>query len=308
MAKKTKMSTDIHHIKTISQLHEMQGLPKPTHPLISIVDVSQWEIPEQWIGFKSTTALYSIALKDKSCGMMYGRNMYDFDEGVMIFTAPNQVQSVTKTQKIDEIKGWMLFFHPDLIRNTSLGKNIDNYKFFDYDVHEALHLSDAEQQTITECVYMIKQEISERIDNHSQPVIASSLELLLNLSNRYYERQFTTRKNNNSDTVTKIEKLLKEYFKSDALKNAGLPTVKYLADKVHLSASYLSDLLKKETGINAQDHIHFYLIEEAKNILLNTNNSVSEVAYSLGFEYPQYFSKLFKQKTGQSPVEYRRLN
>ncbi len=239
---------------------------------------------------------------------MYGRNRYDFDEGVMIFTAPNQVQQVTKAQKLNEIKGWMLFFHPDLIRNTSLRKNIDNYKFFDYDVHEALHLSDAEQQTITECVNMIKQEISERIDNHSQSVIASSLELLLNLSNRYYERQFTTRKNNNSDTVTKIEKLLKEYFKSDELKNAGLPTVKYLADNVHLSASYLSDLLKKETGMNTQDHIHYYLIEEAKNILLNTNNSVSEVAYALGFEYPQYFSKLFKLKTGKTPVEYRTLN
>ncbi len=306
--KKTKMSTEIHNIKTISQLHEMQGLPKPTHPLISIVDVSQWEIPEQWIGFKSTTALYSIALKDKSCGMMYGRNMYDFDEGVMIFTAPNQVQQVTKAQKLNEIKGWMLFFHPDLIRNTSLGKNIDNYKFFDYDVHEALHLSDAEQQTITECANMIKQEISERIDNHSQTVIASSLELLFNLCNRYYERQFITRKSNNSDAVTKIEKLLKEYFKSEEMKNAGLPTVKYLADHVHLSASYLSDLLKKETGMNAQDHIHYYLIEEAKNILLNTNNSVSEVAYALGFEYPQYFSKLFKLKTGKTPVEYRTLN
>ncbi len=302
------MKTEIHHIKTISQLHEMQGLPKPTHPLISIVDVSQWEIPEQWIGFKSTTALYSIALKDKSCGMMYGRNMYDFDEGVMIFTAPNQVQQVTKAQKLNEIKGWMLFFHPDLIRNTSLGKNIDNYKFFDYDVHEALHLSDAEQQTITECANMIKQEISERIDNHSQTVIASSLELLFNLCNRYYERQFITRKNSNSDTVTKIEKLLKEYFKSEELKNAGLPTVKYLADHVHLSASYLSDLLKKETGMNAQDHIHYYLIEEAKNILLNTNHSVGEIAFSLGFEYPQYFSKLFKQKTGKTPIEYRSLN
>ncbi len=303
-----KMKTDIHHIKTISQLHEMQGFPKPTHPLISIVDVSQWEIPEQWIGFKSTTALYSIALKDKSCGMMYGRNMYDFDEGVMIFTAPNQVQQITKVQKLNEIKGWMLFFHPDLIRNTSLGKNIDNYKFFDYDVHEALHLSDAEQQTITECANMIKQEISERIDNHSQTVIASSLELLFNLCNRYYERQFITRKNSNSDTVSKIEKLLKEYFKSEELKNAGLPTVKYLAEKVHLSASYLSDLLKKETGMNAQDHIHYYLIEEAKNILLNTNHSVGEIAFSLGFEYPQYFSKLFKQKTGKTPVEYRSLN
>lgn len=302
------MHKEVQHIKTISQLHEMQGLPKPTHPLISIVDVSQWEIPEEWIGIKSTTALYSIALKDKSCGLMYGRNMYDFDEGVMIFTAPNQVQSVTKAQRLNEVQGWMLFFHPDLIRHTSLGKNIDNYKFFGYDVHEALHLSDAEQKTLTGCVDMIKAEIAERIDNHSQTVIASSLELLLNLANRYYERQFITRKNNNSDTVSQIEKLLKEYFRSDDLKENGLPTVKYLAENVHLSANYLSDLLKKETGWNAQDMIHHYLIEEAKNILLNTNNSVSEIAYSLGFEYPQYFSKLFKKKTGQTPIEYRNLN
>lgn len=302
------MKTEIHHIKSISQLHEMQGLPKPTHPLISIVDVSQWEIPEQWIGFKSTTDLYSIALKDKSCGMLYGRNKYDFDEGVMIFTAPNQVQQITKAQQLNEIKGWMMFFHPDLIRHTSLGKNIDNYKFFGYDVYEALHLSDAEQQTITDCVNMIKKEIAERIDNHSQTVITSSLELLLNLSNRYYERQFITRKHNHSSIVTQIEKLLKNYFKSDALKENGLPTVKYLADQVHLSPSYLSDLLKKETGMNAQDHIHYYLIEEAKNVLLNTDNSVSEIAYSLGFEYPQYFSKLFKLKTGQTPIEYRNLN
>lgn len=138
------MKAEIHHIKSISQLHEMMSLPKPTHPLISIVDVSQWDIPEQWVGFKSTTALYSIALKDKSCGMVYGRNSYDFDEGVLIFTAPNQVQQVTKTQQINEIKGWMLFFHPDIIRHTALGKIIDHYKFFNYDVHEALHLSNAE--------------------------------------------------------------------------------------------------------------------------------------------------------------------
>ena len=286
----------------------MQRLPKPTHPLISIVDVSQWEIPEQWIGFKSTTALYSIALKDKSCGMMYGRNNYDFDEGVLIFTAPNQVQTISKSQKLNEIKGWMIFFHPDLIRNTSLGKTIDKYKFFEYDVHEALHLSELEQRMITECVNMIKNEISERIDNHSQTVIASSLELLLNFSSRYYERQFITRKINHSDIVNQIEKVLKSYLKSDDMSEKGLPTVKYLAEQVHLSPNYLSELLKRETGINAQDHIHYMIIEEAKNILLHTNLSMSEIAYSLGFEYPQYFSKLFKLKTGKTPVEFRSLN
>lgn len=302
------MKTEIHHIKSISQLHEMMSLPKPTHPLISIVDVSQWVIPEEWIGFKSTTALYSIALKDKSCGIMYGRELYDFDEGVLIFTAPNQVQQVTKAQRLNEIKGWMLFFHPDLIRHTALSKTIDNYKFFNYDVHEALHLSDAEQKTITECVTIIKNEIAERIDNHSQTVISSSLELLCNLSSRYYERQFITRKHSNSDTVAQVERLLKDYFKNNKLIENGLPTVKYLADNVHLSANYLSDLLKKETGMNAQDRIHYHLIEEAKNFLLNTNHSVSEIAFSLGFEYPQYFSKLFKSKTGSTPTEYRCLN
>jgi YesN/AraC family two-component response regulator len=252
--------------------------------------------------------LYSIALKDKSCGMMYGRNNYDFDEGVLIFTAPNQVQTISKSQKLNEIKGWMIFFHPDLIRNTSLGKTIDKYKFFEYDVHEALHLSELEQRMITECVNMIKNEISERIDNHSQTVIASSLELLLNFSSRYYERQFITRKINHSDVVNQIEKVLKSYLKSDDMSEKGLPTVKYLADQVHLSPNYLSELLKRETGINAQDHIHYMIIEEAKNILLHTNQSMSEIAYSLGFEYPQYFSKLFKLKTGKTPVEFRSLN
>ncbi|MFT3979270.1 MAG: helix-turn-helix transcriptional regulator [Ferruginibacter sp.] len=302
------MEREIYHIHTISQLHEAQNLPKPIHPLISIVDVSQWVIEEKWIGVKTTADLYSIALKDKSCGLMYGRHLYDFDEGVLIFTAPRQVNGVTKAQKLNEINGWMLFFHPDLIRNTPLAGIIGNYKFFDYDVYEALHLSATEQQTITDCVTMIKNEISENIDSHSQTIIASSLELMLNLSARYYERQFITRKKNNSDVVIQIEKLLKEYFKSDELNEKGLPAVKYLAAKVHLSPNYLSDLLRKETGMNTQDHIHHYLIEEAKKILLGTNKSISEIAYRLGFEYPQYFSKLFKQKTGNTPQEFRDMN
>ncbi|WP_348813804.1 helix-turn-helix domain-containing protein [Flavobacterium maritimum] len=302
------MTNEIHHIKSISQLHQMQGFTKPTHPLISIVDVSKWEISEEWIGFKSTTDLYSIALKDKSCGMQYGRNTYDFDEGVLIFTAPNQVQSITKGQKINEIKGWMLFFHPDLIRNTSLGKTIDQYKFFSYDIHEALHLSETEQKTITECVNMIKSEISERIDNHSQTVISSSLELLLNLSNRYYERQFNTRSAQNSDVVSQFYNLLQNYFYEGNFITLGIPAIDYFADKIHLSPNYLSDLLKKETGYSTKDQINNFIIEKAKNFLLSKTESVSEIAYSLGFNYPHYFTRLFKSKTGMTPQEYRKLN
>lgn len=302
------MNNEIPHINSLSQLHEMQGFEKPTHPLISIVDVSQWEIPEEAIGFKATSGLYSIALKDKSCGMQYGRNSYDFNEGVLIFTAPSQVQSVTKGQKLNEIQGWMLFFHPDLIRNTTLGKNIDQYKFFSYDVHEALHLSDSEQKNITDCVNMIKNEISERIDNHSQTVIASSLELLLNLSNRYYERQFNTRSAQNSDVVSQFQTLLKTYYKEGSFVSIGIPSIDYFADKIHLSPSYLSDLLKKETGFGTKDQINHFIIEKAKDLLLGETESVSEIAYSLGFNYPHYFSRLFKNKTGMTPQEYRQLN
>ncbi|MDA3615698.1 helix-turn-helix domain-containing protein [Polluticaenibacter yanchengensis] len=204
--------------------------------------------------------------------------------------------------------GWGLFFHPDLLRGTSLGSKMKDYTFFSYEIAEALHLSDKEKEILYDCIQKIENELKENIDNHSQTLIVSNIELLLNYCQRYYGRQFITRKSSNSNIIYQIEKLLTDYFKDEKLSEKGLPTVKYLSDKVHLSSGYLSDLLKKETGMNTQDHIHYYIIEEAKNILINTNNSVSEIAYSLGFEYPQYFSKLFKQKTGVTPVEYRTTN
>ena len=302
------MKNEIVYIKSISQLHELSGFSKPTHPLISIIDVSKWEIPEEFIGIKTSSNLYSIALKDKSCGLQYGRNNYDFDEGVLIFTAPNQVTSVSKPQKLNEIHGWMIFFHPDLIRNTSLGKIIDNYQFFSYDVHEALHLSEAEQKTITDCVNLIKNEISERIDSHSQIVTSSSLELLLNLSQRYYERQFNTRSAQNTDVTSQFQALLKDYYERGKLNDSGIPSVEYFSNKVHLSTNYLSDLLKKETGINAKEYINNFIIEKAKTLLLSESESVSGIAYTLGFNYPHYFSRLFKSKTGMTPQEYRQLN
>jgi YesN/AraC family two-component response regulator len=301
------MKQKINNIKSISQLHEIFGFGKPTHPLIGIIDVSKWEIPEQFIGVKFTSELYTIGLKDKSCGLQYGRNTYDFNEGVLFFTAPDQVQSVSKAQQLNEIQGWMLFFHPDLIRNTALGRTIEDYKFFTYDVHEALHLSDAEQKTITDCKSMIQNEISERIDNHSQNVIASSLELLLNLSRRYYERQFNTRSAQNSDVVSQFHSLLNSYFKSGKFAETGTPSIEYFSDKIHLSGNYLSDLLKKETGYSIKDHVNNFIIEKAKTLLLNESETVSNIAYTLGFNYPHYFIRLFKSRTGLTPQEYRKL-
>lgn len=299
------MQDEILTIKSISELHTICGFEKPVHPLISIVDVSQWEIGPEWVGKKLVLDLYSIALKDAGCAMDYGRNTYDFDEGVLIFTAPNQVTSVGKVQKINDIRGWMLFFHPDLIRNTDLGKRIDDYSFFSYDVHEALHLSETEQTTLNDCVNLIQSEIDERIDNHSRRVIVSTIELLLNYSLRYYERQFNTREAQNTDTVSRFERLLKTYYKEGKFATLGSPSMDFFTDEIHLSPNYLSDLLKKETGLSAKDHINLFLVEKAKTLLLSDADSISGIAYKLGFNYPHYFSRLFKSKTGMTPHDYR---
>ena len=199
----------------------------------------------------------------------------------------------------------MLCFHPDLIRNTSLGQRIDDYGFFSYDVHEALHLSEAEQNTLNECVNLIKAEIKSRIDNHSQRVIVSTLELLLNYSLRYYERQFNTRSAQNSDVISSFEHLLKDYYKQGKFALSGVPPIEYFAQEVHLSPNYFSDLLKKETGQTAKDHINHFVVEKAKTLLLSEDDSISGIAYTLGFNYPHYFSRLFKAKAGLTPKEYR---
>jgi AraC-like DNA-binding protein len=300
------MMPDIIRTTSIKQLHENLGLGKPLHPLITIIDTAKMAYGEELIGTKFTSDLYCIALKDKSCGLDYGRNHYDFDEGTLIFIGPDQVFSVRKAQGLNEVQGWMLYFHPDLIRGTSLGEKIDDYTFFSYDVHEALHLSEQEEGTITQCIEMIRMELNERIDNHSQTVLISTIELMLNHSKRYYERQFNTRSNGSKGTVSKVEFLLKEYFKSDKVSDLGLPTIQYLAEKCNVSTYYLSDLLKKETGRTAKDHINDYIIDKAKNMLLASSESINEIAYTLGFNYPHYFSRLFKSKTGLTPQDYRK--
>lgn len=298
----------ITHLKSISDLSRFIQI-KTKHPLVSVVDLSK---VEEYLeeGTRVSADFYTVMFKNYGTNhLKYGRQSLDFQDGSLICIAPNQVLTMEKEmERIDNMLGWGLFFHPDLLRGTLLSNKMNDYTFFSYEASEALHLSDKEKQVLYDCIQKIETEIQENIDIYSQTLIVSNIELLLNYCTRYYGRQFITRKSTNSNTVNEIEKLLKNFFKTTRLKEQGLPTVKYLADKVHLSASYLSDLLKKETGMNAQDQIHYYLIEEAKNILLNSDNSVSEIAYSLGFEYPQYFSKLFKQKTGKTPMEYRNLN
>lgn len=291
---------DIIQLRNISDINNFVRC-KTNHPLVAVVDFSK---ADEYIedGTRISADFYSIMFKNYCANKLrYGRQSFDFQEGSLICIAPKQVLIMdNEIEKKDNMMGWGLFFHPDLLRGTSLGSKMNEYSFFSYETSEALHLSDKEKQILFECVQKIETELQENIDTYSQTLIVSNIELLLNYCSRYYGRQFITRKNSNSTTVTQVDKLLKAYFQSEQLKEKGLPTVKYLAENVHLSVSYLSDLLKKETGMNAQDLIHYHLIEEAKNILINTNNSIGEIAYSLGFEYPQYFSKLFKQKTGHT--------
>ncbi|MDB9932763.1 helix-turn-helix transcriptional regulator [Flavobacteriales bacterium] len=302
------MDKNIIHIKSINQLLEGSGLGKPTHPLIAVIDTADIVFGKEMQGLKITSDLYSMALKDASCGLDYGRKPYDFNEGVLFFSAPKQVFTVTKVQKLNEVKGWMIYFHPDLIRNTKLASKIDDYTFFNYEVNEALHLSEKEQTVLNNLVNIIENEIQERIDSHSQQVLVSNIELILSYSFRFYERQFNTRSAQNTDIVSKVEALLKNYYKTNELILSGQPTIEYLANGCHLSSNYLSDLLSKETGRSAKDHINDFLMEKAKNLLLSSTDSVSGIAYSLGFNYPHYFSRIFKKKTGKTPQEYRQMN
>ena len=279
------------------------------HPLIAVVDFSRVseEITEDT---RISADFYTLIFKNYNRNnIKYGRKLVDFTDGSLICMSPNQVLEMDNDIEVSpQMEGWGLFFHPDLIRATSLNDKMKSYGFLSYEMSEALHLSEKEKQILTDCIQKIDAELQENIDVHSQSIIVSGIEMLLNYCTRFYGRQFITRKSTNNTVVMQIEKLLSEYFTSSIIEERGLPTVKYLAEQVHLSPNYLSDLLKKETGKNAQDHIHYYLIEAAKNTLLNTDLSIGEIAYSLGFEYPQYFNKLFKQKTGKTPVEFRSMN
>ena len=298
------------HLQTMSDLFSLFQLGNTIqHPLVAVVDFSM--VNEHIINETKISAdFYSIMFKNyRRNNIKYGRKLIDFQDGSLVCMAPNQIIEMDNdTEASENMLGWGLFFHHDLIRATSLSDKMKEYSFFSYEIAEALHLAEKEKQILYDCIVKIGAELQENIDRHSQSILVSAIELLLNYCARFYGRQFITRETSNHSVVVQIEKILNDYVKKNNLNEMGLPTVKYLAEQVHLSPSYLSDLLKKETGKNAQDHIHFYLIEEAKNSLLSTNKSVGEIAYSLGFDYPQYFNKLFKQKTGKTPIEFRSMN
>lgn len=292
-----------HQFNSISDLHRMLGLPKPLHPLVSLVDNTHIAIDKDQLPPSFLLNFYKISYKTGLRGKIrYGQNYYDFDEGGMVFTSPNQLMA---TEDDAEYKGYTLLVHPDFIRNYPLGKNIKNFGFFSYAANEALHLSDKEKSVILNIFKNIEDELQSPIDDFSQDVIIAQIELILNYSNRFYKRQFITRKSANSDLLSKLEMLLNDYFNKETALMKGLPTVQYLADELHVSPHYLSDMLRTLTGQNAQQHIHHQLIEKAKEILSASNLSVAEIAYQLGFEHPQSFNKLFKRKTNLSPLQFR---
>ncbi|MDI9864239.1 helix-turn-helix transcriptional regulator [Flectobacillus sp. DC10W] len=294
-------------VSSISELHRLLQLPKPLHPMISLVDNAKMSRDFDFMYHPFFLDFYKISYKYSTNGRMgYGQGFYDFSEGGLMFTAPNQL-IYTDNDPSEDIQyfGFTLFFHPDFIRNYSLGRNIKRYGFFSYDTNEALHLSEKEKKVIVGLLENIDEELNTSIDEISQDVLVSYLEVLLNYSNRFYKRQFITRKTVNHDILTSIEQLLDKYFASEESLNKGLPTVEYLASQVNLSPRYLSDMLRSLTGQSTQQHIHDKLIEKAKDYISTTNLSVAEIAYQLGFERPQSFNKLFKTKTNQSPLEFR---
>jgi len=302
-------NTKPHRIKTISEFHKLRGLPKPEHPLISVVTADDFTKLRDQITMNVVFDFYFIALKRmKGVKYKYGQLHYDFeDDGVLFFMSPKQVLEleISEEEKSEKQSGWMLLIHPDFIWNTPLAKTIKQYEFFDYSVNEALLLSEKEEITLNGIIENIKQEYHSNIDKFSKQIISTHIENLLSYSERFYNRQFITREKANHQVLERLEKLLTDYFNSNDLAIRGLPSVQYVSEELNVSPGYLGSLLRTVTGQSTQQHIHDKLIEKAKEKLSTTNLSVSEIAYELGFEHSQSFSKLFKTKTEMSPLEFR---
>ena len=289
---------------SISELHRAMGLPKPMHPLVSLVDNSEIKATSDELLNPFILNFYKISYKKNLQGKIkYGQNYYDFDEGGLMFISPNQVLATAENN--NDYSGYSLLIHPDFIRNYPLEKNIKKFGFFSYSANEALYLSDKEKQIIISIFENIEQELTTMIDDFSQDVMISHIEVLLNYSNRFYKRQFITRKAISNDFLERLETLLNDYFNNETALMKGLPTVQYLSEELNVSPGYLSDMLRSLTGQNAQQHIHNKMIEKAKEILSTSNLSVAEVSYQLGFEHPQSFNKIFKRKTNLTPIEFK---
>ncbi|GGF21780.1 helix-turn-helix domain-containing protein [Hymenobacter cavernae] len=290
-------------LASVSDFTQHFGYPNPAHPLLTIIDLAQVRhlVPPSGPALRH---MYIISLKKNLKGRIhYGHRTYDFSEGVLGFYAPGQLCESNPTLDISELSGWLLVFHPDLLNKYPLGKKIGSYGFFSYDVHEALHLSAREETMLDTLMDSIRAEYEQPIDAFSQDVLISQLEVLLSYANRFYHRQFLTRRTAEHDLLSRFEALLNAYFAQDG--EQPLPTVQYFADALHVSPAYLSDMLRTLTGQSTQQHIHYSLIEKAKRLLLTTSLSINETAFQLGFEYPQYFTRLFKSKTGLTPAAYR---
>ena len=297
-----------YRVKTISEFHQLRGLPKPKHPLISVIDFRLIKPASDSAEENIVQDFYSVSLKrTTNSRIIYGQQEYDFNSGVLYFLSPNQVFSIRHSGEPGKPQhtGWLLLIHPDFIWNTPLAKSIRQYEFFDYAVNEALFLSEDEERTLNGIIENIEKEYQSNIDRFSQGIIVSQIETLLNYSERFYQRQFITRGKASHQILERLEKLLTDYFNSDDLITKGLPTVQYVAEGLNVSPGYLSSLLRVLTGQNTQQHIHGKVIEKAKEKLSTTSLSVGEIAYELGFEHSQAFSRLFKSKTSQSPLEFR---
>jgi AraC family transcriptional activator of pobA len=295
----------IRRFETISEYNAFNN-HETLHPLVSVIDLSKARprrLARSYFGF------YTAMLKDVKCGdLHYGKHTYDYQEGTLVFLGPGQIAGHDDSGKLYNPKGYALAFHPDLIRGTPLGQHILDYSFFSYDVSEALHISERERQVVLDCLAKIDAELRQSIDKHSKKLIVSNIELFLNYCTRFYDRQFITRDNVHRGILERFENMLNEYFLSDKPQSIGLPSVAWCAAELHLSANYFGDLIKKETGKSPQEYIQAKVIDIAKEKIFDRTRSVSEIAYTLGFKYPQHFSRLFKQRVGYTPNEYRTLN
>lgn len=290
------------HLETITEYNNLLGV-ETLHPQVSVIDLSK---THRMHHMRLTFGFYVIFLKDVKCGeILYGRQYYDYQEGTVVCLAPHQVIGIEDNGETYQPKGWALCFHPDLIRGTSLGSHIKEYTYFSYEVNEALHLSQKERETFMDCLQKIRTELEHSIDRLSRRLIATNIELLLDYCLRFYERQFITREHANHDLLTRFEALLDGYFETNRARTEGLPTVKWCATELCLSPNYFGDLIKKETGKTAQEHIQLKLIGAAKDMMQDRKHSISQVSYALGFQYPQHFTRLFKKVAGMTPNEYR---
>lgn len=303
MRKRT--ADDIVRFETVSQFNHYNN-QETLHPLVSVIDLATGTCTRNK---RINTGLYTVILKDVLCGdLVYGNNYYDYQEGTLIFISPGQVYSLEGENDPYEPRGYSLVFHPDLLRGTALGRNIHDYTFFTYHVDEALHLSESERQAVVESLQKIQIELKHAVDRHSQTLIVSNIELFLNYCRRFYDRQFITREQVHKGVLQRFEGLLNGYFNSDKPQVIGLPSVAWCASQLNLSANYFGDLVKKQTGKTAQEYIHLKLVDIAKEKIFEPGKSVSEVAYELGFKYPAHFTRMFRQRVGVSPANYRKLN